>query len=105
MKRRHFIENLLMSPHILLGICFVLVIFHLIADGTALKVWKLSQRETDLIDSIDRLERKHSDISLDIQKHYKPDYLKRVATERFDFLQEHDLIFVFSEGKFDESQE
>lgn len=104
MKRRHFIENFLMSPHILLGICLVFVVFHLIADGTALKIWKLSQKEADLIDNINYLEKKSSDISLEIQKYYKPDYLKRIATERFDLLQEHDLIFVFSEGSFSESQ-
>ena len=104
MKRRHFIENFLMFPHILLGICFVFVVFHPIADGTALKIWKLSQKEADLIDNINYLKKKSSDTSLEIQKHYKPDYLKRIATEKFDLLQEHDLIFVFPEGSFSESQ-
>ena len=97
MKRRHCIEKLLMSPQIVLGVCLIVVTFHLITDGTAVKIWKLSQKKAHLIDNINNFKKKSSDISLEIQKHYMPDYLEKVAMERLDMVGKNDLIFVFSQ--------
>ena len=95
MKRRHFIEKLLMSPHIILVLCLIWVILHLIVDGTAIKIWKLAQKEADLTENIALLEQKTQDISIEIKKNYMPEYLERLARERFDLVQDQDLVFVF----------
>lgn len=97
MKRRHCIEKLLMSPQIVLGVCLIIVTLHLITDGTAVKIWKLSQKKAKLTDNINNFKKKSSDISLEIQKHYMPDYLEKVAMERLDMVGKNDLIFVFSQ--------
>ncbi len=97
MKRRHYIEKILMSPQIILGACLIMVVFHLITDGTAVKIWKLSQKKAALIDSINKFKEKSRDISLEIQKHYMPSYLEELAMERFDMAGEEDMVFVFSQ--------
>ena len=98
MKRRHYIEKILMSPQIILGACLIMVIFHLITDGTAVKIWKLSQKKANLINGINEFKKKSLDISLEIKKHYTPNYLEELAMERFDMAGEEDMVFVFSES-------
>ena len=97
MKRRHYIEKLLMSPQIILGACSIMVVFHLITDGTAVKIWKLSQKKANLIKNINNFRKKSSDISVEIKNHYLPSYLEEIAMERFDMAGENDLVFVFSQ--------
>ena len=74
-----------------------MVIFHLITDGTAVKIWKLSQKKANLINNINNFKKKSHDISLEIQKHYMPNYLEELAMERFDMAGEDDIVFVFSQ--------
>ena len=105
MKRRHYIEKILMSPQIIFGVCSIMVIFHLITDSTALKIWKLSQKKTNLIKSINSFRKKSSNISLEIKKHYMPSYLEEIAIERFDMAEANDLIFVFSQKEPIKKQE
>ena len=105
MRRRHCIEKLLMSPQIILGACLILVIFHLITDGTAVKLWKLSQKKANLIDSINKFEKKSHEISLEIKKHYTPNYLEKLAMERFDMAGEEDMVFVFSKEESIKNQD
>ena len=95
MQRRYFIEKLLMSPQIVLIICSIAVIFHLIIDGTAVKIWRLSQKEAYLTRKIDYLKERSLDISLKIQQNYMPDHLERTAREHFDMVEDQDLIFLF----------
>ena len=97
MKRRHCIEKILMSPQIIFGVCSIVVIFHLITDGTAMKIWKLSQKKANLVENINNFRKKSSDISLEIKKHYMPSYLEEIAIEHFDMAEANDLIFVFSQ--------
>ena len=96
MQRRYFIEKLLMSPQIVLIVCSILVIFHLIIDGTAVKIWKLSQKEAYLTHKISHLKEKSHNISLKIQRNYMPTYLEKMAREQFDMVKDQDLIFLFS---------
>ncbi len=95
MQRRYFIEKLLMSPQIVLIVCSIWMIFHLIVDGTAVKIWKLSQKEAYLTHKIDHLKEKSLNISLEIQKNYMPTHLERIAREHFDMVEDQDLIFLF----------
>lgn len=95
MKRRHFIEKLLMSPKTILGICLIWIILHLIVDGTAVKIWRLSQRKADLTKNIVLLKQKTQNTSLQIQKSYMPDHLERLAKEKFDMLKDDDVLFIF----------
>ena len=95
MRRRHFIEKFLMSPKIILGICLVWIILHLFVDGTAVKIWRLSQRQADLTKNIILLKQKTQNTSLKIQKSYMPDHIEKIAKEKFDMLKDDDLLFVF----------
>lgn len=104
MKRRHFIEKLLMSPQIILVVCLIWITLHLLADGTAFKIWRLSEKEAKLIHSIAVLKQKTQDISLEIQKNYMPDHLEKLARERFDMVRDQDMIFVFSQMPFDDQK-
>ena len=99
MKRSNCIEKLLMSPQIILGACLIMVTFHLITDGTAVKLWKLSQKKANLIDNIEKFKEKGHDISLEIKKHYMPNYLEEIAMERFDMARNEDMVFIFSQNE------
>ena len=99
MKRSNCIEKLLMSPQIILGACLIMVTFHLITDGTAVKLWKLSQKKANLIDNIEKFKEKGHDISLEIKKHYMPNYLEEIAMERFDMAKNEDMVFIFSQNE------
>ena len=86
-----------MSPQIVLGSLFDSSAFSLDNRWYSCKNLETVSKESSLTDNINNFKKKSNDISLEIQKHYMPDYLEKVAMERFDMAGENDLVFVFSQ--------
>jgi len=91
------ITELLNSPKMILIICLIFAVSGTLLDGTLYRIWELKSEESKiearLIDTKTSLMR----LKKQIKMANDPIFIEREAKDRFDLVQEDDLIFVFSD--------
>ncbi len=91
------ITELLNSPKMILIICLIFAVSGTLLDGTLYRIWELKSEESKiearLIDTKTSLMR----LKKQIKMANDPTFIEREAKDRFDLVEEDDLIFVFSD--------
>ena len=93
-----FIESLLNHPIKVIWLCLLFAFINLIADGTLIQLWSLNRNLERLQTETQKVKQQLVEVRGDIQKASDPDFLEQQARERFDLVNEGDLVFVFSEN-------
>ena len=69
----------------------------LIADGSWIRYLRLAEAKDSLQAQVVDLKQELGDLEQQIQLVKDPKYLEQQAVDRFDYAEEHDLVFVFSD--------
>lgn len=77
--------------------CAVAVSSGLIFDGTLIKIWRLQRNIRTLESKTARYQKDIELVQKQILRSNDPDFLEHQARERFDLVNEGDLVFVFSD--------
>lgn len=88
---------LFQSPKRMLALCFIFLFFGLILSGDLFKLYKLIRHKEALTARITKVEVAKQEIRSKIKESSSQEYIEREATERFDMVQDGDLIFVFND--------
>ncbi len=91
--------TILNQPLKVFWLCAILSFLNLIADGTALKLYGLHRDFNEIETKVAELKRKSKDLEFNIKKASDPAFLEREARDRFDLVEEGDLVFVFTEDE------
>lgn len=92
------LQDLLNSPRKMLFLSGVLVFSALILDGTLFHLWKLYKNHDELQTKIETSKERTEILDVQIQKAKDPIYIQQQARDRFDFVAEDEIVFVFSKG-------
>ena len=85
------------TPKRVLLICALAVASGLVFDGTLIKIWRLQRHIQSFQTQTSQYEEKIEVVREQIQRSNDPEFLERQARDRFDLVNEGDLVFVFSE--------
>ena len=93
------VHHLLQSPIKVLWICLTLAFGNLIFDGSLYRYYVLTNdlKETQI--KIEKMSQANANLERQLKAMKDPEHLERVARERFDLVQDNELIFVFSEDQ------
>ena len=69
----------------------------LLSNGSLWRFWSLQSNQQEMVDRMVELEKKSKSLEFQIHQAKKLTYIEREATDKFDYVREGDLIFVFSE--------
>lgn len=92
-----FVTSLLNQPMKVLWICLAVAFINLVVDGSLLQLWSLHRNSTRLAEQSKQLQTEATLLETKIEKASDPDFMERQARDRFDLVNEGDLVFVFSE--------
>ena len=99
LKIGSFVSDTLNRPLKVVVICSFLIFVNLVLEGSLLRLWSLHREQGDLIQRQAKLSQESKDLKMKIEKASDPAFLEREARDRFDLVQEGDLVFVFSDGE------
>ena len=92
-----FLLSLLFQPRQILIYCLVFFFGSLLFNGTALRLWGLHRDQTRLVSEIEQLKLEKESVLHQIDQASDPYFIERQARERFDLVEDQDLLFVFNE--------
>jgi cell division protein FtsB len=98
-----FLNRLVHQPLKVLVLCLVLLFFSLVVNGSLFQLWSLYRERTRLQIESTRLEAESQQLAMKIQHAKDPQFIELQARDRFDLVQEGDLIFVFSDENPEQS--
>lgn len=81
----------------MIWICLVLIVFNLIIDGSLFRLWSMHRDYKKIQNNIELLKQKNDEVKAHLARAQDPAFLEREARDRFDLVQEGDLVFIFSE--------
>lgn len=81
----------------MLVFCVLFLFFGLILSGDLFKLFKLIRHKDTLAARITKVEVAKQEIKTKIKESSSREFIEREATERFDMVQDGDLIFVFND--------
>ena len=87
-----FIHN----PKKVFSVCLTLVFLTLLLDGTLLKTWALSLDIKKVQNNLNKVDQEIESIERQIHQANEPAYIEREARDRFDLVEDNDLVFVFA---------
>ncbi len=90
------LNDFLNNPRRVLIVCLVFVLVALLFDGTLIKIWKLNQDIAKLENNIIDVGQANRNVRMQISQANDPQFIEREARDRFDLVEENDLVFVFS---------
>jgi cell division protein FtsB len=93
----NLISDLLNSPKMILVLCLIFGITGTLLDGTLYRIWELRNEQSKVQTKIVDTEKSLSQLKKRIKMANDPVFIEREAKERFDLVEEDDLIFVFSD--------
>ncbi len=76
--------------------CLGFAFIHLVLDGTLLRLWSLHRDQTRIQSQIDELRSQSEVLQSQIDRALDPRFIEQQARDRFDLVNEGELIFVFS---------
>lgn len=90
------INVFLNSPRKVFLICITVVFVTLLLDGTFLKIWALSLDIKKIQSNLNNVNFEIEKIEKQIHQANEPSYIEREARDRFDLVEDNDLVFVFA---------
>lgn len=93
----HWIVQVLSQPTRVFTMCFLFFVLSLLWNGTLLKLYSLHKDKAQIEDNIQQAKRDIQDLEKKIAQSKDPEFIERQAIERYDWVNEGDLMFVFSE--------
>jgi cell division protein FtsB len=93
------IHALLSSPKSMMVFCLVLIFFALIIDGTLFRLWKLNRDYDALTQKLEQESERLKILEVQVQKAKDPLFIKHQARDRFDLVEEDEMVFFFTETK------
>lgn len=92
------ISDFLNRPFRVLLACLLLVFIGLVLDGTLLRLWGLHRDSQDLEQRMSKIEEMTDQLNFKIKLAQDPSFIELQARDRFELVEEGDLIFVFSDN-------
>lgn len=86
------------SPRRFLILCLGMSFFTLVLDGSLWRLYSLHKQQQVLIDRTTDAIRGTDEYKLLIKKARDPEFLKKQAREKFDWIEEDELVFIFSQN-------
>ena len=106
MRRYYYLlSQFLNRPGLVFMTCMVLVGMHIIFDGTLWQIWSLYKSEKVLDGRIIDIQKKNDQITERLKHLSDSSFLEKEARDNFNLVGEQDLIFIFSDEDFAESDE
>jgi len=102
-KLSYFIKSVLDRPLWLLLICFSMICFYLILDGTLVRLLHLYKSREILKTQINDIKHKNSVVEERLKKLSDSQFLEQEVRDRFNLVEEEDIVFIFSEEKSEEN--
>lgn len=92
-----WLNDLMHHPLKVIMLCLGLAFASLVVEGSLLQLWSLHRDHEDLGRRISRMQEESQKLAMKIQKATDPSFIELEARNRFDLVNEGDLIFVFSD--------
>ena len=89
--------DLFNQPHKVLLLCLAFSFVNLVIDGSLLRLWSLSQEYKHVRQESAKVLEQSKELKMKIKKASDLDFLELEARNRFNYVGENDLVFVFSE--------
>jgi cell division protein FtsB len=90
------IQNFIHDPKRVFIVCLFFVLVTLLADGTLIKIWGLNQDILKVQSSLSQVNVEIEKVEKQIHQANEPAYIEREARDRFDLVEDNDLVFVFA---------
>jgi cell division protein FtsB len=94
-----FIKKIFSSTKYTLIICAAFLIFTLFVQGSFLNFFKMKQYKAKITQEIATVQVISKDLKSKLEKVNDPKFIEKQIKEKFDFVKEGDLVFIFSESK------
>lgn len=78
-------------------LCFVFLLATLFIEGSFFDYFKMKKRQEKISQEIKSIEIKAEDVKKKLEKVNDPKFVEKQIKERFDFVEEGDLVFIFSD--------
>ncbi|MCC7402819.1 MAG: septum formation initiator family protein [Bdellovibrionales bacterium] len=92
-----WIQEQLNHPLRILWFCAGLAFLNLFVDGSLLKLWNLHQDYRETQSKTTELETLNAEMDEKLRRASDPLFIEREARDRFDLVNEGDLVFVFAD--------
>lgn len=93
----NWVHSFLQRPFRVFVFCIFFALASLIFDKGFIRMYSLQRDKTHLINQTRQTQAQILKIEQSLQKAKDPAYIEREALDRYDFADEHDLVFVFSD--------
>lgn len=91
------INDFLHRPWIVLWSCVAVAFANLVLDGTLFRLWTLQREQVELKQNSITIEKEITKLAGQIKQAKDPVFWEREARDRFDLVNEGDLVFVFAD--------
>jgi len=82
-------------------LCGVFLIFTLFVRGSFLNFFKMKQYKSKIAQEIESVQVTSKELKLKLEKVNDPKFIEKQIKEKFDFVKEGDLVFIFSDTPAD----
>ena len=91
------LDRVLQNPLRVFWVCLGLIFFNFMIDGSPLRLWSLHREQDELRAQVASLKVENNRVKALIKKASDPNFIEREARDRFDLVEESDLVFIFSQ--------
>lgn len=89
-------SKILSNTKYTLILCGVFLFFALFIKGSFFKFFKMKKYKAKITQEIEAVQVTSADLKLKLEKVNDPKFIEKQIKERFDFVKEGDLVFIFS---------
>ncbi len=99
------LKKVICSPFYTFLFCLFLLMFVLVFDGTFLRLWSMNKEIEILSQSITQLKIKEEQLNQQIAQANSIQFIEQQARERFELVDENDLLFLFPGVSFEKKEQ
>ncbi len=99
-----WINQSLHKPARILALCLFSVFVSLVVNGSLFRLWSLHRDFGDLQGKAQQLHLQSQEMELKLSRASDPAFIEREAIERLDLVNEGDLVFVFTDEDYTQSE-
>ena len=93
----NLVMSLLENPRQILMICVFFGLLGTLFDGTLYRLWALKNDQIKVNSNIAATQLEIMTLQRQIKMAHDPKFIEREARDRFDLVDENDIVFVFSD--------
>jgi cell division protein FtsB len=83
----------------MMAFCLLLIFFALIIDGTLFRLWKLHRDYDVLTSKLEEEKDRLKILEVQVLKAKDPLFIKHQARDRFDLVEEDEMVFFFTKDE------